>query len=301
MKKYLVSLIGVLAIFQGVAHGAITAADYVGSWSITAYGDMNISNPVLNPVAIQPWETNVDIAPSAIPGHDLTMNMTSGSNNLSASLDISCPNCFASLPERNVSWPGSWTGFGDKLVDVMVVTAGNAMAAGIVGQEVTNPSDTAFLYSVWQKDSMAVTRDDFIGNWKVDALYSDPNLRDSGGGFSLDPGPLFFHIYAGLEPDELFLDTGTSGSNPFELRVVGANAMLMDPLEDSFGRILSFDIVFGGDGLTFAFIGQELYDLSDISLNIGTASPVPIPASAWLFGSGLLSLIGFSKRIFMKK
>lgn len=31
-------------------------------------------------------------------------------------------------------------------------------------------------------------------------------------------------------------------------------------------------------------------------INFGTASPVPVPAAVWLFGSGLLGLFGFSKK-----
>jgi len=299
MKQYLASLIGVLAIFQGIAHGASTAADYLGSWNITAYGDMNISSPGEIPVVIQPWETVVTISPPADTNHDLALNVTSGSNTLSTPLDISCPNCFAGLPERNIPWPGSWTDFGDHLIDVAVVTAGNAMATGIVGQqEGTTPSDTGFLYSVWQKESVAVTRDDFIGNWKVDAFYSDPNIRNLSEGFGLTgTDPLFFTIYEGSALDTLSIDIGTSDSNPwqFELQVAGAHAVLMDPFENSDGRLLTFDLVCGGERLAWAMIGQELDDLSDISLSIGSASPVPIPASAWLFISGLLSLIGFSK------
>ena len=62
------------------------------------------------------------------------------------------------------------------------------------------------------------------------------------------------------------------------------------------GNLLTFDIVHGGDALAFVVVGQEDYDLSDISLGLGTASMVPVPAAAWLFGSAVLTLTGIARR-----
>lgn len=52
--------------------------------------------------------------------------------------------------------------------------------------------------------------------------------------------------------------------------------------------------------LSFSIFTLELGDLGGLSgvLNIeeGSISPVPVPAAAWLFGSGLIALFGFSRR-----
>jgi hypothetical protein len=40
---------------------------------------------------------------------------------------------------------------------------------------------------------------------------------------------------------------------------------------------------------------QNLYD-SEVLTNVGTITAVPLPAAAWLFGSGLLGLTGFARR-----
>jgi hypothetical protein len=36
--------------------------------------------------------------------------------------------------------------------------------------------------------------------------------------------------------------------------------------------------------------------LPDEVISFGTVSPVPIPAAVWLFGSGLLGLVGMARR-----
>jgi hypothetical protein len=46
----------------------------------------------------------------------------------------------------------------------------------------------------------------------------------------------------------------------------------------------------GGNGL--GFLGVTEYDLT----LVGTVSSVPIPATVWLFGSGLLGMLGMAKR-----
>lgn len=74
---------------------------------------------------------------------------------------------------------------------------------------------------------------------------------------------------------------------------------------------LTFDIVDGLFGITSdtAFTSlswgsgftSELFRVDDFSFVNGDASPsppsaVPVPAAIWLFGTGLLGLVGFSKR-----
>jgi hypothetical protein len=43
------------------------------------------------------------------------------------------------------------------------------------------------------------------------------------------------------------------------------------------------------------WVGQDQGSISNFAI-YGTASPIPVPTAIWLFGTGLLGLIGFSKR-----
>ena len=80
---------------------------------------------------------------------------------------------------------------------------------------------------------------------------------------------------------------GGTGDNPTYVQCFSCG-----PLE---GWIVG-DLVTGRER---AFFG-DIYTIdivSDLELtNISEINPVPIPAAVWLFGTGILGLIGFSKR-----
>ncbi len=74
---------------------------------------------------------------------------------------------------------------------------------------------------------------------------------------------------------------------------------------DSFDILFAETIVGEFDVLTLAVLGNGLaWDIGYITDAIGTTditrltvvSAVPVPAAVWLFGSGLICLIGIAKR-----
>jgi hypothetical protein len=54
-----------------------------------------------------------------------------------------------------------------------------------------------------------------------------------------------------------------------------------------------FDPWFASDGINT--ISDVVYKGGTLDLS-AAASPVPVPAAAWLFGSGLLGLVGVARR-----
>ncbi len=62
------------------------------------------------------------------------------------------------------------------------------------------------------------------------------------------------------------------------------------PLSDTGG-------IAGSPMTTAPFPGQNAaFDFTSISATNTTVSAVPVPAAAWLFGSGLLGLVGVARR-----
>ena len=110
-----------------------------------------------------------------------------------------------------------------------------------------------------------------------------------------DAGTLSIQIGAGLNQDmvNIFGDATLGGT----LSVTLSNAFDIG-LGDSFD-ILYANMVYGGfddllfpifDGLTF----DIFYDLNTVRLTV--VSAVPVPAAAWLFGSGVVALMGMARR-----
>ena len=53
------------------------------------------------------------------------------------------------------------------------------------------------------------------------------------------------------------------------------------------------------NALSFFVVGNsatEDYRINQVSVTVENSAVVPIPAALWLFGSGLLGLIGFARR-----
>jgi hypothetical protein len=55
-------------------------------------------------------------------------------------------------------------------------------------------------------------------------------------------------------------------------------------------------ISFSGDDIWINMSGLSLYDSNDSVTLSFTTSVVPLPAAVWLFGSGLLGLVGVARR-----
>lgn len=58
----------------------------------------------------------------------------------------------------------------------------------------------------------------------------------------------------------------------------------------------------GGTGDSFSILGNTAGNLLNVANNgvdqmrVITAAPVPLPAAVWMFGAGLISLVGFARR-----
>ncbi len=287
-----------VALLLTFVAGSAAAApeDFVGNWSVTAYGDSNFANGV----ALQPYNLNVNITLSSNPARDLDLNIldTTTGGTMNTSLDID-PGWLASLPTRDVSWPGTWSEFPPNLLDTVVMSNENSMAMGVVGREPSSQAETGFFYSIWEKTPVTtVTRDDFLGTWMTNQRISDRNLHNWSTDFDLRPFPAIT-ITTGTDPDTILIDPLQPGVDDFrlELQVDGNRAFLMDPVDDSTGIDLAFEILHDGENLSFVNVGQEYYDLTDISLGFSFASPVPLPAAVWFLvsGLGLLSVLGHRK------
>ena len=79
---------------------------------------------------------------------------------------------------------------------------------------------------------------------------------------------------------------GQSASNiaAFDVTLSDGDAYFIGLIED--------DLSQGFDSITLSSVQAEyLFNVDDISV-----APVPVPAAVWLFGSGLLCLVGFSRK-----
>lgn len=281
-----------IALLLALDTGSVAAApdDFVGSWSVIAYGDNNFANGVV----LQPYNLTLNVTLSSDPTRDLELNIldTNTGGTMNTSLDID-PAWLASLPNRDVSWPGTWSGFPPNLLDVVVMSNGNSMAMGVVGREPTNQAETGFFYTHWERTPVTtVSRDNFLGTWVTNQRIGDTNLHNSSTGFDLELFP-DFTITASSDPDAILIDLLHPEVDPIELQVEGNRAFLTAPFHDS-GLGLAFDILHDGENLSFIIVGQEYYDLTDISLGLAVASPVPLPAPIWFLvsGLGLLGALG---------
>ena len=97
----------------------------------------------------------------------------------------------------------------------------------------------------------------------------------------------------------------TLNQGPAPLAVTTLNtSTLCVPGTDCIGNVLSGGSLFTDDGISGSpmidgpFIGLNVnFDIgSGNSLEVLSVSSVPVPAAAWLFGSGLIGLIGIARR-----
>ncbi|VAW74681.1 hypothetical protein MNBD_GAMMA13-787 [hydrothermal vent metagenome] len=60
-----------------------------------------------------------------------------------------------------------------------------------------------------------------------------------------------------------------------------------------FSETLDLNSLFSG---TFSGVMLDISDASAVLSLVGTTAPVPVPAAVWLFGSGLLGLVGIARK-----
>jgi hypothetical protein len=100
-----------------------------------------------------------------------------------------------------------------------------------------------------------------------------------------------------ISADLIFNDdfTITTNSGQSVSNIALSDVTLLDG-DAYFLGLIEDDFSLGFDSITLSSIdGGYLFNVDDV-----TASPVPLPAAVWLFGSGLLGLVGISRRTIRK-
>ncbi len=118
------------------------------------------------------------------------------------------------------------------------------------------------------------------------SIYIQASQTDFFSLISLDLGE--YSSYASNDSVTItgFKNSGNQITTTFQL----------DSLFDGLGGINDFQLITlnsSWSGLTRVEFDNSAYSLDNIQLDI---NPVPIPAAFWLFVSGVLGIIGFSKR-----
>ncbi|MES9992196.1 MAG: VPLPA-CTERM sorting domain-containing protein [Candidatus Thiodiazotropha sp.] len=270
---------------------AAVPGDYIGGWHVTAYGDNDFSDGV----ALTAYDLSVNFALSPDPARDLDFNIldtnTGGILNTTLNMDSQG---VARITANDVPWPGVWPEFPTYLGDAVVLTEGNGMAMGVVGRDPTDRDQTGFFYSLWGKSPIStVSAEDFLGIWKTSQVVNSLNLRTSGGlTSSLFP---ISTITAGSNPDTLLIDLDRTDIDPIELQVAGNHAFLSAPIDTGSSMLLALDLIHDGENILFAVVNQEYHDLTDIALDVGISSPVPLPAAVWFLisGIGFFGILGY--------
>jgi len=122
----------------------------------------------------------------------------------------------------------------------------------------------------------SLTPDDFLvpDSWSIQ-IAPPQNTMDGFGGF-----------------DILVSDGGNSRQNPsLQFSVLGLSLSDIVPIELSSGTAAQGNVAFAAHVADFA-----TSDTGITSGFFGGSTVVPVPAALWLFGSGLLGLIGIARR-----
>ena len=118
---------------------------------------------------------------------------------------------------------------------------------------------------------------------------------DTGDGFRLGFDMAFPILAVGFD----LTDAGeTSGILSFQNNLGDNIEILSSPPYLVSGNTIFWGINSDTAFTSFSLIKTQLWDGIGIDrMYFVAASPVPIPSAVWLFGSGLISLIGFARRI----
>ena len=147
----------------------------------------------------------------------------------------------------------------------VVVTSCNDGSSGTGGTGTEQPSGTTYPYNIFVDGDLYL---DY-------SVLSDSEIINITGTTILTAGSLFFYSYDSVAPlPDFGITTVLSNPEP-EMNLLGSYLMFSDV------PLLNVSLEVTGN----MYIA-----------NYSALQPVPLPAGIWLFGSGLLGLIGFARR-----
>lgn len=158
----------------------------------------------------------------------------------------------------------------------------------------------SFDVNVWAEDDMNILGDltsfgfdvyasTLLSLFTYDGYTVDPDYDDSG--YNDDPG--LSPSYVG----GIYNGSGNAGSSPVYLATLSFTAAVAGT------DTLAIEGIFDGwdQGLYYLYGDEDIVSSLDITINPGGAAPVPEPATILLVGTGLIGIIGFSRKRFNKK
>jgi hypothetical protein len=173
---------------------------------------------------------------------------------------------------------------------------------GILSKKSFTPIVCAAIFTMATVPASAVTITDTLPEFNFDGEPSFPTAEQIVGVFSYAV-PIHESIVS-ASVSGTFGNSTVSSSAPVEMFVDGVflgECLITSPCYQVGLVDFSFDVPNLGDlmdgSLTLSIVQTNQYftRLGVTTLTIET-TPTPIPATAWLFGSGLLGLVGIARR-----
>lgn len=97
-----------------------------------------------------------------------------------------------------------------------------------------------------------------------------------------------FYTYASTGSSWQELEVYSSGNNPIDLQNLATAFLSGNGL-----YFYLYDVTYGNSGYSFS---EATGTFNNATLSAAGPSAVPVPAAVWLFGSGLMGLLGFTKK-----
>jgi len=176
------------------------------------------------------------------------------------------------------------------------------LLAGFIALTLSAISNSASAISI---DNIELRHPSTTDTWAMSGVFDSDNLGTTGGGefFAapwINTSVAFFDVGSGANT---WAGTSDQGSYSYNFTLTGnqlAFGISVDwSVSADIPMLAIFDCGAGNPGDTCSgsavpmqngpFVGQPFYF-------DGTVSAVPVPAAVWLFGSGLIGLIGFAQR-----
>jgi hypothetical protein len=167
----------------------------------------------------------------------------------------------------DISGFNDFTGLGT--IEVTITGAGNHNFGAIFDHDIDEPANTFFNELGAVHGAAAVNQ-----GWEINE-------------------PFFSFIYSDFETDSLLIFSGNNSLSPDDVSMAMSWEFMLAQGEQALITMALGTTLPGGFSL------EQLDPDSSTSIYLSSTlaiSAVPIPAAIWLFGSGLIGLVGFSKR-----